>query len=167
MDLKKSVKGQSGPELMIVYAFVILSLGATFVLLYNMGVFSNLFDRVCGRDARAFSSLTPVDWGAYYLNNSFKASMRNDAGMTIEVTGGFVSLGSGLVNCTWPPPGLPRVFLGPGESYTFNLTCSPQIRTRLADGDCYAAGAVFNYTNVDNDRPWKSMGTFRGEIEKG
>jgi hypothetical protein len=165
MSLRKSVRGQSGPELLIVYAFVILSLALAFILLYNMGVFTNLFDRTCARDARGFSYLNPVDWGVYYQNNEVKARMRNDAGMTIEVTGGFASFEGGIVNCSIPSSGS-QIIMGPGDSVTINLSCTPPISNQLPDGDCYALASVFNYTNVDNDMPWKSKGTFRGGIEK-
>jgi hypothetical protein len=148
-----------------VYAFVILSLGLTFVLLYNMGVFTNLFDQTCARDARGFSSLNPVDWAVYYSNNDVKARMRNDAGMPIEVTGAFASFEGGIVNCSTPTGGN-QVFLGPGDSVTLNLSCSPPLYLKLSEGACYSADTVFNYTNVDNGRNWKSIGKFRGEIEK-
>jgi hypothetical protein len=158
----KSVRGQSGVEVLVSYGWVVVVAVVGVFLLNQMGVFKPI---PCERNKIAFSEVVPLDWGVYVGSNSVVMQVENYAGEDVVITGVNVSSLRG-VECVQDMLG---VSLGSGERTVLIVNCSvnPSVPDRFLVGECYWSEVSIAYFNTILEESYRSSGRLSGPVEQG
>jgi hypothetical protein len=158
--MSKNSSGQSGVDLMLSYAWIVILGAGAIIILSQSGSFNEV---KCEHNTFGFSQIVPADWAVYRDTNTVVLRIQNIAGDPVEIAG--ITAAIGNTSCIKSN----AVPLNTGGEAIVVLDCSggSAALEEYALGSCYIGDIEFKYVNTRTQSEGTSKGRIRGPVEEG